>query len=254
MPSCDERQEFRVAPSLRPNFTSLPTAQNSRCRLRCGNAGNSAVENPATVCGKRGIQNRMQQRRGFRRFEWQCDAMCAAQRNQRSTETTTMRPTHDHHSSEGLQALAEACIAEATRRKRPELAGDFFCKAHHESRDDRRSRYTARQIAWQAGGHVLSDLQRRADRTPELMGGEAIGAVSGTDRGDTFTRQMEFAYDLYNAIGAQLAVQRVQLILASPTHVDRALTTSRPPMPPVQLAHGPLARRIRNRRATTLTA
>ena len=165
-----------------------------------------------------------------------------------------MRRTHDHHSPNGLQTLAEACIAEATRRKRPDLAGDFFCKAHHESRDGRRSRYTARQISWQAGGHVLSELQRRADRTPELMGGEAIGAVSGTDRGDTFIRQVEFAYDLYNAIGAQLTVRRVQLILASPALEDRALTISRPPMPPVQFTHGPLARRIRNRRATTLTA
>ena len=165
-----------------------------------------------------------------------------------------MRPTHDHHSPEGLQALAEACIAEATRRKRPELAGDFFCKAHHESRDGRRSRYTTRQIAWQAGGHVLSDLQRRADRTPELMGGELIGTVTGTDRGDTFTRQVEFGYDLYNAIGAQLAVQRVQLMLELRGLVSRELKTSRPPMPPVQLARGPLARRIRNRHATTLTA
>ena len=159
-----------------------------------------------------------------------------------------MKLIHDHHSTTGQQDLAEACIAEARKRRRPELAGDFFCRAHHESKDGKRNGFTARQVAWQAAGHVLQERQRRASRTPSHQAGDSVNAVTRTDRGDAFIRRVEFAYDLVNAIGAQLAVQRLQMVLWLRQLTRRQLKPqTRLPMPAVILNRGPLAEMLRRR-------
>ncbi len=165
-----------------------------------------------------------------------------------------MKTTHDHHSHEGKEALALACITEAKRRKRPELAGDFFCQAIHESRDGRRAGYNAKQLAWQAAGHLMKNMKAECDRTPDHFGGDALIPITGTDRGDTFTQQIEFAFDLWQAIGQRLAVDRMQAAIALRAFVREPLRQSSAPMPPKQLECGPLARRTKARRATLLAA
>jgi len=165
-----------------------------------------------------------------------------------------VKTTTNHHSDEGKEALARACIAEAKRRKRPELAGDFYCRAVHESRDGRRAGYNAKQVAWQAAGHLLKNMKAACVRTPEHFGGDALIPITGTDYGDTFTRQMEFAFDLSQAIGERLAVHRMQTVLALRAFVREPLKVSRANMPPKQLDRGPLARRIKSKRATLMAA
>lgn len=78
------------------------------------------------------------------------------------------------------QALAEASLTEARRRKRIDLAGDIYCRALHESRDGRRANYTTQHAVRLAAGHVIQDIKRKAAQIPTI-GGNALQAINRMD-------------------------------------------------------------------------
>lgn len=157
--------------------------------------------------------------------------------------TTT---NHNHCNDEGQKRLAEACLHEAKRRGREDLAGDFYCKAAHESRNGRRATYSANQVAWQAAGHVLQDMQRGAKKEPVTIGGDATVPLVRTDRGACSVRAIEFAYDLYAAIDVRLASDRMLTALAVRSMITgKPLKTARLPMPRPNYRRGPISLRAR---------